>query len=848
MLTLTLRSLGARKRRFVGTFLAIFLGVAFLSGTLVLGDTLTANFDRLFADANAGTDVVVRAADKIPGERRLESGRGLVPASLVDQVAAVEGVAAAAPEVSGYGQLIDAKGKAVGGNGPPTLAGNWIGDAKLNPWRLVEGRAPASGDEVVVNRGAAKKAGFEVGDTVTVRTPDPVQATIVGIATFGTADGFGTATYTAFTTEAAERYLTPRSGQISRVLVRADGKVSQHTLAARIRPALPGNLEAITGKDLSRENLSDLASGFLGFFRTFLLVFSGIALLVATFSIFNTFSIIVAQRRRESALLRALGASQRQILGSVVAETAVVGIVASVLGALGGLGIAGLLKGLFDAAGFSLPAGGLSVNLGRTIAAVVVGLAVTVAAGLAPALKASRTLPLSALRDAAVDRSGASRLRAVAGAVLVAAGMGVVVVAIASGGANALGPAGLGAIGTLVGVVVLGPVVAGPASGALGSLLPRLRGVTGSMARHNAMRNPRRTSGTAAALMVGVTVVTLFTVFAASLKASVDDRVTRSVTADFVVSPGGFGGGLSPRLAGDVAARPEVAAAVGLGIGVARVDSHAAQLSVADPAGLARLVDLDVRAGSLAGLAPGELAVSKSVADDRHWTAGTRVPVTFTDGSTVPFTIGAVYERSDVAGNYLMSRQAWRPHAVQDIDTLVLIALKPGVTAPAGRAAVTTVASAYGGPKVMTKGEFIDETAGFVNTALGIVYVMLGLAIFIALMGIANTLSLSIHERTRELGLLRAVGETRTQVRSMVRWESVIIAVFGTLGGLGMGVFLGWALVQAAAGTDFVNRFAAPAGQLVVVLAAGALAGVLAGVRPARRAAGLDILSAIATV
>ena len=772
MLKLTIRSLGAHKRRFIGTFLAIFLGVAFLSGTLVLGDTLTANFDRLFADANAGTDVVVRSAVDIPAED-LQSGRGLIPASLVERLAAVDGVAAAEPNVEGYGQLIGKDGTAIGGNGPPTVAGNWIDNATLNPYKLAAGRAPVGLDEVVVNRGAAETGGFALGDTVTVRTPAPVQATIVGLSTFGTADGFGASTFTAFTDEAAQRYLTPAPGQVSSVLVQAADGIDQDELAARVAPVLlefdglPGGLEAITGERLTEENVGDLAADFLSFFKTFLLVFSGIALLVATFSIYNTFSIIVAQRTRESALLRALGASRRQILWSVLAETAAVGIVASAAGAAGGLLIAGLLKGLFDAFGFSLPAGGLAIGATGLVAAGVIGVVVTVVSGLAPALKASRTAPMAALRETAVDSTGSSLGRAVVGSVVVAAGIAVVLLALMGGG-DTLGPAGLGAILTLVGVVVAGPVVAGPASAAIGAPLARFRGITGVLARGNAVRNPRRTSGSAAALMIGVSVVTLFTVFAASLKASVDDRVTQSVTADLVISGGQFGGGgLTPRLATDIAALPEVGAAVGLGTGVALVDGRGGQIGVVEPAAFDSLIDLDVRSGSVATLGPSQLAVSRSVAEDHGWAVGTEVPLTFVDGTITPFAVGAVYERADVAGNYLLSRDAWRPHAVQDIDTLVLIGLADGVGLPEGRAAVEGVAAGFGNPDVLTAPEYIEETTSFLSSALGIVYVMLALAILIALMGIANTLSLSIHERRREIGLLRAVGETRAQVRSI---------------------------------------------------------------------------------
>jgi putative ABC transport system permease protein len=393
-------------------------------------------------------------------------------------------------------------------------------------------------------------------------------------------------------------------------------------------------------------------------------------------------------------------------------------------------------------------------------------------------------------------------------------------------------------------------VIAKSAAGVIGSPLPRLRGITGGLARQNAMRNPRRTSSTASALMVGVGVVTLFTVFAASLKASIDDSVSGSFRGDLVVTTGSFGGGgLSPELASDLAELPEVRTATGLGEGRALVDGDTEELTVVEPAQVTRVLDLDVEKGSIADLSDQQLAVAEDVADDNDWRIGSPVPVSFVDGASADFTVGAVYEARDIAGDYVMSRGAWTPHALQDIDDSVLIELRPGVSIDTGKRAVEGVAESYGAPDVMDADEYVDDVAGQVDMMLGIVYVLLALAIIIALMGIANTLSLSIYERTRELGLLRAVGESRRQLRSMIRWESVIIAIFGTTGGLALGVFLGWALVQAAAsgGELVTTTFAAPIGQLLIVLVVGALAGVLAGFRPARRAGQLDILRAIGT-
>jgi putative ABC transport system permease protein len=850
--TVMFKGLLAHKRRLVGTFLAVFLGVAFLAGTLVLGDTLRGNFDNLFSEANAGTDVVVRHASRLdtdPGEP--DSQRGLVDASLVDAVRDVQGVAAAEASVEGYGQLVGKNGDKLGGNGPPTLAGNWIENRDLNPYRLVEGRAPRADNEVVINRGAADDGNLRVGDTTTVQVPEPVRVRIVGIATFGSVDGLGRVTFTAFTLDSAQQHLLGRNDQVGTITVQAQPGVSQDELLNRVRPVLPSEAEAITGTQLTDENTSDINREFLDLFTTFLTVFAGVALLVATFSIYNTFSIIVAQRTRESALLRAIGAGRGQILASVVVEALLVGLVASFAGLLGGIGISALLKALLNAFGFALPAGGLVFNASVVVISMIVGVVVTLVAGVAPAVKASRVAPLAAIRDVSVERTRTSVRRAITGIALTALGVTVVLAAVLGGGDSVLGFAGLGALLTIVGVVVFGPVVARPASGIIGSPLRWLRGITGSLARQNAMRNPRRTSGTAAALMVGVGVVTLFTIFAASLKTAIDDSVAKSFTGDLVISTGRFGGGgISPQLARDLDQLPEVRTATGLGRGRALVGTGTENITIVEPARLGRVLDLDVSAGSVNDLGPRQLAVSEPVADDEGWTRGTKVPVTFSDGTTTEFTIGAIYDARDVAGNYILSRDAWAPHAVQDIDATVLIGLEGSVGLETGRRAVERTADTYGAPDVEDRGQYAASVGEFVDMMLGIVYVLLALAILIALMGIANTLSLSVYERTRELGLLRAIGETRPQLRSMIRWESVIIAVFGTVGGLGLGVFLGWALVKAASegtGDMIAPSFSAPVGRLLIVLIVGAVAGVLAGLRPARRAAKRPVLEAIAT-
>ncbi|GAB2847822.1 ABC transporter permease [Streptomyces deserti] len=846
---LSVSSLRAHKRRFAGTFLAVFLGVAFLAGTLVMGDTLRAGFGTMFGNAAGGTDAVVRSADAITTPGESEGVRQPVATDLVDRIEKVPGVAVAAPSIQGAGQLVGANGDPVGGQGPPTLAGNWITDPKLNPYRLAEGRAPQKSGEVVVNRGAAKTGDLKIGDTTVLRTPDPVEVTIVGLATFGGEDGMAQVTFTGMTRADAEKYLTARPGEASSIQVRAGPGVGQRELVDRLTPVLPSGVEAITGQESAEENNEMISSRFLSIFTLFLLVFSGIALLVATFSIHNTFAIVVAQRTRENALLRALGATRRQVTAATLLEATVVAVTASAAGLAGGIGIAAGLQALFPAIGFPFPKGALVVGAVSLLLPLAVGIVVCLGSAVLPAVRAGRTAPLAALRETAVDTSGASRLRAVTGTGLLALAVAVTLTGVLVSPSVWL--AGTGAVLALAAFVVLGPVASSTAVRALGSPLGRLRGVTGSLARRNALRSPRRTAATASALMIGVAVVSLFTVFGASLKATMDQTVSRSFAGDVAVSTPSFGAGgsgLSPGLAPAVAGLPEVDTAVGLGRGVAEVDGEGRALTVTDPVALERTFDLGTVQGSLRDLGTDGIALTEQEAGKRGLTPGDTTRLTFTDGEQETFTVRAVYGQSELAGDYVITRAAWAPHRTQDSDTLVAVTFKDGVGTDAGRAAVEKVAERYGNPEVQTRDEYAQSSAGGIDMMLTLVYALLALAVLIALLGIANTLTLAIHERTRELGLLRAVGQTRSQLRAMVRWESVLVAAFGTVGGLGLGAFLGWVLVKASDGaSDSAFAFAMPPVQLALVALVGLAAGALAGLRPARRAARLDVLRAIAT-
>ncbi|MFC9394753.1 FtsX-like permease family protein [Streptomyces sp. NPDC057027] len=843
-LRLARSSLRAHRRRFLGTFAAVLLGVAFLTGTLVMGDTLRASFDSMFTSATRGTDAIVRSATTVTAAGEAQGTRGPVDAALAERLARVPGVAAAAPRIEGAGQLLAADGTPVGGKGPPTLAGNWIEDAALNPYRLAEGREPGASGEVVVNRGAAKAAGLGIGDTTVLRTPDPVKVTVVGLATFGGADGMGQVTWTGLTRADAEKYLTARPGEATSIAVRAAPGVSQEELVAALGPALPDGVEAITGQQAAEENTEMVSGRFLDLFTTFLLVFSGVAVLVSVFTIHNTFAVLVAQRTRENALLRAIGAARRQIVTGTLAEALTVGLLASLAGLLAGIGVAAGLQALFPAIGFPFPEGDLVVTGTSLLLPLGAGLAVCAGSALLPAVRAGRTAPLAALRETDVDGSGTSRRRALTGGALLAAAVGTVLAGVL-GSSPSLWLAATGAVLAVAAFVVLGPVAASLAVRVLGR---PLRGVNRGLARRNALRSPGRTAATATALMIGVAVVTLFTVFGASLKATMDRTVDRSFAGDVAVGAPSFGAGgsgLSPRLAPAVAALPEVDTAVGLGRGVAEVDGRGRALTVTDPAALARVLDLGEVRGSLTALGTDGLAVAADEAAASGLAPGRTAELTFTDGSRHTFTVRAVYERSDLAGDYLVTRAAWAPHRTQDADRLVAVSFADGVRAEDGKAAVTAVADRYGHPEVQTRAEYAEASAGGIDMMLTLVYALLALAVLIALLGIANTLTLAVHERTRELGLLRAVGQTRSQLRAMVRWESVLVAAFGTVGGLALGGFLGWVLVRASGDSAFV--FAVPAVRLGAVALVGLVAGALAAWRPARRAARLEILRAIAT-
>ncbi|MEO8694990.1 MAG: FtsX-like permease family protein [Acidimicrobiales bacterium] len=835
MLRLTIKQLAAKKLRLLTTATAVLLGVAFLAGTLVLTDTIGRTLDNVLADANAGTDAYVRG----PSELALGFGeaRPRVDAALVDQVRQADGTSDVAVRISGYAQLVDKSATPVGDpQVAPTFGLNWVTVGDLNPYRIASGHAPTNDDEIVIDKHSADVAGYHAGDRATVLSKGaPREFTISGIAKFGTADSPGGASAVLFTDNVAQQLLG-EPGKVDGIAVTAESGTSQAQLVAAIDQVVGSDVQVITGAALTAEDQKSVADSFK-FFNVFMLIFALVAVFVGAFIINNTFSITVAQRTREMAMLRAIGANRRQVLRSVLAEAAAVAVIASAIGLVIGIGVASGLKALLGSFGFDVPDGPTVVS-GRTIVvSLTVGILVTLASAFLPARRAARVAPIEALREPALDNTAGSKRRAAAGVAITAVGVAALLAGL--GGAP-LSLVGLGAFLVFIGVSVLGPVLARPVTRLIGSPLPRTRGMSGALARQNAMRNPKRTARTAASLMIGVGLVGFITIFAASTKTSISSALGRDYLGTHVVESGAYDStaGISPDLAASLRGRQGIEVVTASRVTRAEVDGMSrAEFFAFDATTVGRITDLGTVTGDVTALGADGIAVFADEATDQGWHLGDTVDVTFV-GGTKPFVVRAIFDNSqEWLGKEFVGLDAFEANLPNQLDFRIYVSASD-------ENALMDAAAPYPSAEVLDKQAFIDALNANIDKMLGLIYAMLALAIVIALLGIANTLALSIFERTRELGLLRAVGMAKAQVRSTVRWEAVLIALFGTSLGLAVGTFFGWAMVRALSDQG-ITELSIPVGSLLVVTVVAAAAGVGAAIMPARRAAKLNVLKAI---
>jgi putative ABC transport system permease protein len=835
------------------TALAVVLGVSFIAGTLVLTATIQKTFDDLFADINRGTDAAVRSASVIKGNFGNDQ-RANVPGSLVAVVEKTPSVEAAVGNIQPYAQAIDNHGKAIGGNGPPTFGLGWDPNPKLNQFHLVSGHAPAINNQIVVDKGTADKGGFHVGEAVTIlTTKTPQKYQLAGIAKFGTVDSLAGASIILFTPAQAQ-VVADVHNEFSQISVVAKPGVSQTQVAQDIQHTLltddPGHAsqyQVITGKALTKEN-QDAVHNALGFISTALLVFAFVALIVGMFIIYNTFSIVVAQRMREMALLRAIGASKRQVLASVIGESVVVGILASAVGVVAGVGLSIGLKAVMNAVGFQIPGSGVVLRPNAIVIGLLVGTIVTIVSAVVPARQAARVPPIAAMRALALERPINRFRRLGIGGLILA--LGILSLFFGLFGSSGISLVGIGALLMLVGVFVVSPLFARQLARIIGRPLTALRGVVGNLARENAARNPRRTATTGAAVMIAVSLVGFITIFASSANASIGSAIDQQLKTDYIVTlkggGGPGGGGISPVLAQRIAALPEIEASSAIRLGSAEVNGSQTFLAAADTAQISRLYDFGGVSGSVSDVGLNAIAVSSRKADSKHLKIGDLLPTRFVQTGTVPLRVAFIYKNNTLAGDYIISLATFEKNfaAQRQLDAQIFAKLKPGVSVAKGRAAIAPLVAPYPNAELQDNAQYKADQKKQVNQVLVLVYVLLFLAVIIAFIGIVNTMTLSIYERTKEIGLLRAVGSSRRQVRSMVRWEAVIIALFGTLLGIAMAVFFGWAVVDSLHDQGFTKFSAAP-GSLIFIVVVTGIATLLWASLPARRAARLDVLRAI---
>jgi putative ABC transport system permease protein len=851
MLAISLRGMAARKLRTILTAIAVVLGVALISGTYILTDTIDRQFDSIFQTATKGVDVSVTS------KKEFNTDNGTNPPAfaqaLVDRTRQVPGVQKAEGGVFDNGTIVGNNGKKVNGNnGAPNFITN-PRQTPFDPFRYVSGHAPTANNEIAIDSFTAKKQHWHVGSTVRVGGEGPTQPyTVVGVAKFGDASSLAGAAIAVMPLQQAQRVLD-KVGRVDDISIQAAPGVRADALVPKVQQTLGNSVTVRTGADQAKQDAKDTKQG-LSFIKTLLLVFAGVALFVGAFMIFNSFSITIAQRTRELSMLRTVGASRRQVLGSVLGEATVMGFVAATIGLFLGIALAGGLKALFKAVGADIPGGGTVLQSRTIIVSLLVGTLVTVVASLSPAIRATRIQPIEGVREGAVlPPTRFSRMKTPIGAVTLALGVGLMALALFSGntGSAVWLPLLFGVIFVFIGTAMFSSRLVRPIASLVGRPIESLRGVTGQLARENATRNTSRTASTAAALMIGLALVSGVTIFAAGLRHSVNSAIDKSVHAGVVVEnkdgwsniPAAAGQQIGKLNGVDVASPIRRSQAQVAGV------SGTPDVTGVDPGTLPGVYNIEWKKGgdqSLQTLDGDGALVSDSWSKSKNRGVGDKIAVTTQNGSRATLTIKGTYKNNaHFLGDISVTNETLAKVAQVTQDEYVFVGLKPGANAGAVKAQAAQILDRqYPTAEAVTKSGFKKEQTKWIGQISAFFYVLLSLSVIVSLFGIVNTLVLAIYERTRELGLLRAVGTSRRQVKRIVRYESVITAMIGAICGTVLGVFFAVILSRPLASEGFELSF--PVGTLVILLILAGLAGVLAAITPARRAAKLNVLEALA--
>jgi len=843
---LSLKSLWARRVRALTTTLAVVIGVAFVAGTYILTDTTFAAFDEIFADSLAKTDVVITAKDEV----RQESGETpSFEADLLRRVSGIEGVRVAAGQIFTAGAFFDAENEEIGNKFAPKFITSILPPA-LETQTYPEGRAPRNAHEVSLDQSAADEAGLEIGDTLKLASVERIAAyRIVGLTKLGEAS-WGGASIAGLLLPEAQR-ITDKSGELDQILIAADEGVSEETLKRRVERRVGAPSLLIETAEENAERNSDQIRDDLGFLRIALLVFAFVAVFVGAFLIFNTFSITVAQRVREFGMLRTLGAGRGQILGAVTVEALAIGVLGALLGLAGGYAIAVGLNALFVALGIDLPTTALVTKTRTIVVSLAIGIGVTLVSSSVPALRATRVPPIAALLALELPRSRRRGLvTAAAAALLCLAGLAALLIGLFGGaaGGDAALLIGVGAVAVLLGVSLFSPRLVRPLASFAGRPLELARRLTGRLARENTQRNPARTAVTAAALMIGLAVVAFVTVFAAGIKGSIASAVDESFQGDLVMQNSDGFSPISPRAADaarqvagvELVSTVRAAQAKVVGGGKDRVSALAPDANA--------VLSIDwVEGGpsSLRTLTDKQVIVDKSLASDQGLEQGDRVRFLTQIGARPDLTVvGEFEDKAELLGGAIVTQGLMASAFDQTDDFLDFVELSRGTDADEVQAKLAAVMKReFPVVEVRNQQELKENQEEQINQLLGLIYALLALAVIVSLFGIANTLALSIHERRRELGMLRAIGMTRRQVRTMIRYEAVITALIGALLGMVIGVIFAALIAQPLKDEGFTLSY--PVGQLVFMLIFAAFLGVLAAIPPARRASRLDVLDSL---